>query len=257
MSAVAPMLAFDADPHRIYDDVELSCLLWRRFFDIAADEPLELVALPPSPKQVPHVAYASSVDDCVRLMREAANIPRATGTYLVPNKIKPAIAARYPRDRWCRADAGRAADHEIDLVRSIYIDCDAERPKGISATDREKAHARALLRIVEDFLVQKLGDDRPLARGDSGNGFSLFIAVEPFVPSAATSSQVEKLLKALARKFEVTGAKIDTSVFNPARLVPAFGTLKTKGESTDDRPHRSTHFSCRPVVRRVPLEVLA
>jgi hypothetical protein len=240
-----------------YDVPELNAYLFRRFLEMADDEVVELCVLPPSEKITPHVAYATTPTDAVRLMRSARNIPRGTGCYIVPAKIKPAIAARYQPNCWNQAYGGRAADSEIELVRSIYIDCDVPRPKGISTTESEKLQAYELSRQIEEFLASRLGDDRPLGRGDSGNGYSIFIAVEPFAPTAETSGRIERFLKGLARKFQVDGAAIDTSVFNPARLVPAFGTLKTKGANTPDRPHQPTFFICRPNVRRIPLEVLA
>jgi hypothetical protein len=249
--------ATPAEADRVYDVPELNAYLFNRFLGVEPEEVRELCVLPPSPKLVPYVAYATSDADAVRLMRESAGIPRGTGCYVVPSKIKSAIAARYGENRWHRADAGRAADHEIEEVRAVYIDCDVDRPKGISSTDTEKDAAYSLLRLVEDFFISELGDDRALGRGDSGNGYSLFIAVEPFMPTKENGERLRRLLEGLALKFQVVGAKIDTSVWNPARLVPAFGTMKTKGANTAERPHRPTYFVCRPSVRRIPLEVLA
>jgi hypothetical protein len=257
MTTTAPTVALQDDEFRSYDVTELNAYLFDRFRGVEPGEIVELCVLPPSPKMVPHVAYASSLASAVRLMRESAKIPRGTGCYLVPAKINQAIPARYPLDRWHRADAGRASDHEIELVRALYVDCDSVRPKGISSTDAEKAAAYELLQRVERFFAQELGDDRALGRGDSGNGYSLFVATEPFVPTEEAASRIERLLKGLARQFQIDGAKIDTSVFNPARLVPAFGSVKSKGYDTPERPHRPTFFICRPNVRRVPLEVLA
>jgi hypothetical protein len=252
-----PLLAFDADPCRTYDEIELNAFLWRRFFGMADDEVIELCALPASEKQPPFVAYAPTLAHSIRLMRETAVASGATGCFVVPNQINPAIAHRYTANQWHRGASGRASDHEIERVRVVYIDCDAERPRGISATADEKRRAYELSKRVEDFLVSRLGDDRALARGDSGNGYALFVAVEPFAPTKETNERIAKLLKLLAERFTVAGAKIDTAVFNPARLVPAFGTKKTKGADSPERPHRSTHFICRPKIRRVPLEVIA
>lgn len=244
------------EEHRSYSVIELNAYVFDRFLGCASDEVREFCVLPTSQKQVPQVAYATSIESAMRLMREGENIP-GTGVYRVANKITPSIAARYASlGRWHRADAGRAADHETEEARVIYVDCDAVRVKGISATNVEKACSYELLQRVEEFFAHRLGDDRTLGRGDSGNGFSLFIATEPFKPTKETGERIERLLKGLAQKFKVDGAKIDTSVFNPARLVPAFGTLKCKGADTQDRPHRATYFCCRPVVRRIPLEVL-
>jgi hypothetical protein len=256
-SAPPRAFTFAEDPCRTYDELELNAFLSRRFFGMADTETIELCAVPPSQKLTPQVAYATNAANCIRLMREAESLPNSTGCYVVPNEIKSGVAARYHLNRWHRADSGRTADHEIERVRVIYIDCDAERVKGVSSTDEEKRAAYDLSLRVEKFIVSRLGDDHALARGDSGNGYAIFVAVEPFEPTKETTERVARFLKALAARFTVPGAKIDPTVFNPARLVPAFGTRKTKGADTPARPHRSTHFICRPTIKRVRLEVFA
>jgi hypothetical protein len=245
-----------AEIDRGLDHPEIAVSQWRRFFGFADTDPCELVVLLPG-KRAPWVAYATNADQCVRLMREGEKIRGGTGVYMVPNEIHPAIVARYPANTWTPADSGRVNDGEIVAVRCIYIDCDAERPKNISSTDTEKAAAYTLARAGEAFLVERLGDDWPLAFADSGNGYSVFLALAPFKPTKETSTKIERFLKALAARFDdVPGAKVDASVFNPARLCPAFGTVKTKGTDTPERPHRLTTFCCRPDVRRIPIEDL-
>ena len=52
---------------------------------------------------------------------------------------------------------------------------------------------------------------------------------------------VQHMLFTLAELFDDGQVKVDTSVFNPARIWKLPGTLTCKGDSTTDRPHRMAH----------------
>jgi hypothetical protein len=78
---------------------------------------------------------------------------------------------------------------------------------------------------------------------DSGNGFHLLYRID--LP-ADDGELVKRCLKALAHQFDTDAVKIDTSVFNPSRIVKLYGTMSRKGDSTTERPHR------RSSVLRVP-----
>jgi hypothetical protein len=99
-----------------------------------------------------------------------------------------------------------------------------------------------------------LKDETVLGRGDSGNGFFILIAIEPTPIAAESTERIRRFLKLLANLFDTKRVRIDTSVGNVARLMPAPGIWKRKGENTLDRPHRRTAFKCLDVVSRVPLE---
>lgn len=237
---------------------EISALYFCRFLGLQKGEPVELVALYPG-KAWPRVAYATSREHMFRLMREGDETTGIHGVYVIANRIDPAIAARYELNQWHKSENGRATDSEILERRVLYIDVDSERPRGISSTDEEKKPCYAVVAAVEDFLRQALGDPQGfcLGRGDSGNGLSVFVALEPAPPSKDSTERVGKFLRALNLKFGTDRVKIDGSVANPARLVPMFGTRKRKGANTPERPHRLTYFTCRPEVARVPLEAIA
>jgi hypothetical protein len=70
---------------------------------------------------------------------------------------------------------------------------------------------------------------------DSGNGYHLLYRVD--LP-ADDGGLVERILAALGERFDTPHAKIDRTVFNPARICKLPGTLARKGDSTADRPHR-------------------
>ena len=77
---------------------------------------------------------------------------------------------------------------------------------------------------------------------DSGNGYHLLYRLAEDVPVAAVpvpaDDPVRRLLRHLAAKFDTAHAAIDTSVFNPGRIVKLPGTKARKGPGTPDRPHR-------------------
>jgi hypothetical protein len=76
---------------------------------------------------------------------------------------------------------------------------------------------------------------------DSGNGYHLYFALPATGPG-----NLAGLLAALSRRFSTPAAKLDTSVYNPSRIVRLPGTLNRKGKPSPDRPHRV----CRVV--RIP-----
>lgn len=227
---------------------------WRRFIGVVDDAPTELAAFCRGRIQV---AQAMTAEAHARLLREAEDLPRFTSVHMLVNhSIDPAVLARYPHDRWVYADNGRVTDKEVTTLRVLYIDIDPERPKGISATDAEKRAAWEVCCRVEAWLASRIPAGA-IGRGDSGNGYSLFVALEPLAPTADTTARVARFLRLVAQKFNSERVKIDTAVSNPARLGPAFGVRKCKGEDAADRPHRQTYFSARGDVVRVALEVLA
>jgi hypothetical protein len=232
--------------------VENCTLALRRFLGIQDREPTELTFFI---RGRIHLAHAATVNDHLRLLREAERLPGFNGAYqLVNGPINPAIFARYQLNRIHPAWNGRVGDSDVELRRAIYIDVDPIRPKGISATNDEKRAARDVCSRVEDLLLSVLQDECVLGRGDSGNGYFILIAIEPAPISTESTARIRELLKRLASAYDTDRVKIDTSVGNAARLMPAAGTWKRKGENTPERPHRQSSFSCCGSVRRVALE---
>lgn len=223
----------------------------RRFLGMAPDEPTELTFFYEGRISVAHAMTAA---DHVRLLRDGEQRQGFNGAYqLVNGPIVREIFARYEPNRIVRAWNGRVSDPQIESLRAIFLDCDSLRIKGISATDDEKAAALEAAHAVAAYLTERAGRDA-IGFGDSGNGAFLLIAVEPEPPTSETTKRISRLLTLLNKKFGTDRVKIDCSVSNPARLMPAPGTWKRKGYHTKDRPHRMTSFSCTKNVARVRLE---
>lgn len=216
---------------------------------IAPGEPVELRTL-----GTIYVAYPRSLQSAIALAREADTFEDITGAYVVASRITPALAKRYPADRWVRAYQGSAGAEDTTHRRVLYFDCDAERPKATetNATDEQKACAVRLADRLERWLCSKL-DPRCIGRLDSGNGVALFGAIEPEPCSDATDDRIAEFLRRLAAAFVEPGAKLDISVHNRDRLVPLAGSMKRKGPHSPERPWRRTYCACRAPVVRVPL----
>lgn len=118
--------------------------------------------------------------------------------------------------------------------RSLYvIDFDPVRPKGVCSTDQEKRKAYGVLLAVKAFF-QEQGWPAPLLV-DSGNGFHAYYRGDGGGPNSDTWKY---LLGVLSEMFGTDEVKIDTSVFNAARVMRLPGTWNKKGENTQERPHR-------------------
>jgi hypothetical protein len=236
------------------DECEINTALLRRFLGIEDSEFIELTAFVEGHIRV---AHARSNAEHLKLLLEADALRGCNGVYqLVNGPIDVSLRARYEPGKWHKAWNGRATDKDVQQLRAIFIDCDPIRAKGISATDEQQRASWEVSKNVEDWLAWELGDDASIGHGCSGNGYFSLIAIEPIAPSTDTTQRISRLLDLLQKKFGNETVKIDRSVANPARLMPAPGTWKRKGTNTPERPHRMTSFICRPTVRRVRLECL-
>ena len=235
-------------------EVEPSTARIRRFLGMPDDEPTELTFFYEGRISI---AHAMTRTEHVRLLGEAEQRRGFNGAYqLVNGPIVPEVFARYEPNKIHKAWNGRVSDGQIQRVRALFLDCDSVRIKGISATDEEKALAIEVAHAVGAYLADAVGRES-IGLGDSGNGAFLLVALEPFEPTTETTKRISTLLGLLHRKFGTERVKIDCSVSNPARLMPAAGTWKRKGWSTPERPHRMTSFACCKDVVRVPLETIA
>ncbi|MCK6527690.1 hypothetical protein L6R50_09040 [Myxococcota bacterium] len=129
-------------------------------------------------------------------------------------------------------------DRDIRAYTLFAVDVDPERnPKDSSATDAEKAEARAVAERVQGWLKER---GIASAWADSGNGYHLLVPTRAYLEGdvGRASADAHVLLDLLDARFSTSGAKVDTSIFNPSRILKLYGTTAVKGEATTDRPHR-------------------
>lgn len=183
--------------------------------------------------------------DHEQLAVTAARIHGAEGVYVTMNPVDPALQARAAnRARPCGKGDATTSDSDIVCRRFLFLDFDAVRPSGISATEAEKSAVAERAERVRHDLVAR-GWPEPLV-ADSGNGVHLLFRV---ALSTDDGGLLERVVQAISARYSDAAVSIDTSTANPAHLIPLYGTLKAKGDSTDDRPHRQ----CK--ILKVPAEL--
>jgi hypothetical protein len=198
-------------------------------------------------------------DDLEALATEAATVSRyAKGVYIVPNVVEPALLARAANRVRAVDREPTTADTNIRRRRWLLIDADPARPAGISSTNIE--HEAALARVQEVAAALTVEGWPAGALADSGNGGHLLYRVD--LPNDdASRILLERVLQALAFRFDDAVVTVDQKVFNAARIWKLYGTMARKGDHTADRPHRLARLLSIPetwaLVTREQLEALA
>jgi hypothetical protein len=188
---------------------------------------------------------AGYFDDRDAMVQAAAHWSgKAPGVYRTLNPVNPALLARADNRVKTRARE-TTTDADIIARKWIFIDADAVRPSGISASDEEHELALGRMRGIRLFLLQEGWPEPVLV--DSGNGGHLYFRLS-LRNDDASHNLVQRVLQALARRFNDDRVKIDETVHNAARIVRMPGTLTGKGDhfngrpNLDRRPHRLARF---------------
>ena len=150
------------------------------------------------------------------------------------NEIDPTVLARSANKltRYLKTTTG---DKDIIRRRWLPLDFDPVRPTGISSTDDEHAATLDTARACASWL-RSLGWPCGIV-ADSGNGAHLLYAID--LPNDQPSATlVRHAITAVAQRFTGDAVKVDTAVFNAARIWKLYGTVARKGDSVPDRPHR-------------------
>jgi len=206
-------------------------------------------------KGAEYAGYFDNEGDLVREVEKLAKNRTVDALYAVLNQPDPRLIARYhnrmePRPKTTTTDA------DILRRRWILVDIDVHRPSGISASDEEREASKVVGRAVRDYLLEKGFESSSLATMTSGNGS--YVLVRCDLPNDEESRElVTRFLKALASQFNTDKAHVDQTTFNASRIAALCGTLKGKGDSTDERPHRMVKPSRFPeLATPAPVELI-
>jgi len=198
-----------------------------------------------SPKHDGYNTAAGYFDDPAKLVEAVAGsrLDGRANVYVTINPVAPALLARAANRIDLKAKT-TTADKDVVRRRWLFVDVDTVRPAGISATEDERALAQAVANAIAAYL-RDLGWPDPVV-AMSGNGYALFYPID--LPNDEASKRlVEGVLAHLAERCDTDGAKVDSTVSNAARIVGLVGTMKVKGDSTPDRPHRRSQLLRDPV----------
>ena len=162
--------------------------------------------------------------------------------FVTINPVDPDLKARAD-NRLKTYAKSTTADKDIIKRTTLLVDIDPVRASGISATENEHQAAIELAEEIEKDL-KDAGWPVPIV-ASSGNGAHLLYRID--LPNDKESrSLIQQTLEALDFKYSSENVKVDTSNYNAARISKLIGTTTTKGDDTDDRPHRRSKILSKP-----------
>lgn len=177
----------------------------------------------------PVAGYFNDKEKAVKVIQQAEVSVKPVGIYLTVNPCKKDLLAR--ANNRIAPTKVRTADTDIERIENFFIDLDPVRATGISASDSELSFALDMALRVQ----QELEGFGRMMFALSGNGYHLV-----FKSSGAKTEEIKLFLENIAQKFTSKDVDIDTTVFNPSRLIKAYGTTARKGEDSPSlfRTHR-------------------
>jgi hypothetical protein len=153
---------------------------------------------------------------------------RAQGIYMTLNAVTPRLLDR-ARNRVVERAKYTTADSEIALRRWIPLDFDPIRPSGVVSTDEEHRAAIGRAAQAKEWLVSQGVDHSSLFVADSGNGAHVLMHVDLDCSERSTDI-VRRVIEAVSFQFSDDLVKVDSSVYNAARIWKVYGTWACKGE---------------------------
>jgi hypothetical protein len=205
--------------------------------------------------------YFNNLADLARNIVACSDNKRTDGyaveaCYVTLNPVQPALLARYEPNKMRKDAQITTADKEIVCRRYLLIDCDPQRPTGISSSDEEKAKAAVAVQQIKEHLTSR-GWPLPI-ECDSGNGYHLLYRID--LPNDDESKElVRRCLMSLASRFDTPDVVVDKSVFNSSRITKAYSSLAKKGADAPQigRPHRRSKMLTAPAeIQTVSIDLL-
>lgn len=168
------------------------------------------------------------IDQLQRLNDNSANV------YLTLNRLNQSLYNRQQRDVLMKTRT-TTSDNDVISFKYLLIDLDPVRPAGIGSTYEQVGEAHVMAQRIYKVL-KELGFEDPIA-AMSGNGWHLLYRIS-LECTDVNRELIKDCLRALDMMFSTDEVKVDTTVFNPARICKLYGTYSRKGANTAETPHR-------------------
>ena len=182
--------------------------------------------------------YFKEADALIHSLKAYAN-KENVNFYMVMNKINQACYARAQMSKFVERPKETTSDRDITGREWIMLDFDCDRPSGVSSTAEELKLAKAKAGEVYKYL-NGMGFALPVV-ALSGNGVHLLYKIH-LANDDKSTKLVKDCLSALDMLFSDENVKVDTSVHNASRITKLYGTMASKGQSTEERPHRMSRI---------------
>jgi hypothetical protein len=183
-------------------------------------------------------------DDFSEAGRCAATLTKISrGVYFTVNPCDQELLAR-AKNRIETFAQNTTANHDISHRTFLFIDADANRPKGISSTDEKLFRATSVTCEMVDDLTRNHGFTEPVV-AMSGNGSHVHFSID--LPNDDESLKlVGDVLDVFDKIYSTDKVTIDQAVKNAARICRLYGMYARKGDSTESRPHRRSEIVSAP-----------
>ena len=186
----------------------------------------------------------------VRILKNKADELKNINIFMTLQVINPDLIAR-ANNRLIAVNT-TTSDKDVVAYRWLPIDLDPIRLSGIPSSDDELEKARQLADSICNRLASKFP---PPIKAMSGNGYHLLYPLRELIKDISaqntdTQGQVKKLLEELSASFSNEHVKVDTTLYNPSRIIKLYGTVSYKGDSVEPglkrpgRPHRESYIYC-------------
>ena len=176
----------------------------------------------------------------------------AAAIYYRLNSLQPAALSRSRNTFGYSYQVQASSCKDITQRRLLMVDIDPLRGANPSATKDEKDHAHRKTIEVRTYL-RGLAWPAPITI-DTGNGYCLLYAIA--LPKN-DGDLIKRVLQALSNRYSDVHSRIDSSVYDPARLARLPGTLNCKGLQSEARPHRVCRILAIPkILKRTPKSLL-
>lgn len=214
----------------------------KRALDLLFDSQqlIELRAL-----KTPYGTVSGYYRDHEKLARDAAKIsahPGVPAVYVTLQALQQTLMKQSDArlNTYKKNVVNTSGDKDVAVYKWLLVDCDPCRPSGVSSTDAEKQAAREVADAVREHFEWLNGweeEGYPSILADSGNGFHVLVRIQ-LLADDESSNLVKAVLESLSAKFSTPAVKVDTVVYNRARICKIYGSVSRKGENTLERPHR-------------------
>lgn len=200
----------------------------------APDEPFEIRLLH-TPQKVVSGYYRNRPESVDKLLSDLQEMNLLDYTiYMTLNPPQSACLARCD-NRLQASPSTTTKDAEIDRIHWLHVDLDPKRPAGIQATQEEVTFAEVKMIEIQRYFAENGIVDPVLSF--SGNGYNLDYRFD-LENSKENVKLFKDTLKFLSNKFSDEHLDVDTTTYNPSRIIKLYGCISRKGENTEDRPHR-------------------
>lgn len=179
--------------------------------------------------------YFSTDENGISKLLQALTKPhlKNTSIYMTLNEVSSQISPTNLLDR----KKVVTKDSDISRLKFLHVDLDPERKTNTQANAEEMQHAEDLMNKIKDFLANS--DFCEPIISFSGNGYNLDYKID-LENTPENKDLLHNMLTCLSAKFSNDFVKVDTTTYNPSRIIKLYGCMSCKGENTAERPYRQS-----------------